>query len=337
MRNSLLERMARSEGRLGRLLFAARYSLLAILLAATPVAAQEWPSGTVRVVVPYAAGGPLDLPARLLIDRLAAQTKGTFILEHRAGAGGSIGAQAVAQATPDGSMFLFASSAIAAAPAIYPKLPFDPLEALIPVSLITEFPVSLAVRANSPLRDLPDLIAKAKAQPGKLTYGSGGIGASNHLGPELMKRMAGIDLLHVPFRGVSQAFSALYSGDIDMVFPSSIEALAHVRDGRLRVLGVGGRQRIAELPDVPSISELVPGYVMTNWYGLFAPRGLPAETLARLTAEIAKTRDDPALAQRAAAAGMTMIMSPSEPLRVRMESEVPRWKQLVAEVGIKAE
>src|SRR5712691_12283431 len=220
-------------------------------LIASPALAQQWPSGTVRVIVPYAAGGPLDLPARLLIDRLAAQTKGVFILEHRAGAGGAVGAQAVVQAAPDGGTFLFTSSSLAAAPALYSKLGFDPLQALFPISLVTESPISVAVRADSPIRDLADLIAKAKAHPGKYTYGSGGVGTGNHLGTELLKRMAGIDLLHVPFRGISVAITALYSGDIDMVVNNAIESLAHARDGRVRVLGVGGQQRIPELPDVP--------------------------------------------------------------------------------------
>ncbi len=310
---------------------------LVFAIVSAPALAQEWPTGTVRVVVPYAAGGPLDLPARLLIDRLAAQTKGVFILEHRAGAGGSVGAQAVVQSTPDGSTFLFTSSSLAAAPALYPKLGFDPLQALIPISLVTEFPISIAVRANSPIRDLADLLAKAKAQPGKFTYGSGGVGTGNHLGAELLKRTAGIDLLHVPFRGISLAFTALYAGDIDMLVTNAIEALGHARDGRIRVLGVGSPKRMPELPDVPAIAELVPGYVMTNWYGLFAPRGVPAGVLSRLEAELPKVRTDPALMQRAAAASITMLVTPADVLRARMETELPRWKQMIPELGLKVE
>ena len=208
--------------------------LIAVILAIVvfPALAQEWPSGTVRVIVPYAAGGPLDLPARLLINRLALQTRGAFILEHRAGAGGAVGAQAVVQSPPDGSAFLFTSSSLAAAPALYPKLGFDPLQALVPVSLITEFPISVAVRADHPIRDLADFIAKANAQPGKYTYGSGGVGTGNHLGAELLKRMAGIDPLHVPYRGISLAITALYAGDIDVVVTNAIESLAHAHDGR---------------------------------------------------------------------------------------------------------
>jgi tripartite-type tricarboxylate transporter receptor subunit TctC len=288
-------------------------------IAAGPTMAQEWPTGTVRVIVPYAPGGPLDLPCRLLIDRLAAQTKGVFILEHRAGAGGAIGAQAVVQSAPDGGTFLFTSSSITAAPALYPKLGFDPLQALIPVSLVTEFPISIAVRTNSPIRDLADLLAKAKLAPGKYTYGSGGVGTGNHLGAELLKRTAGLDLLHVPFRGISLAIGALYAGDIDIVVTNALETLGHVRDGRMRALGVGGAQRMAELPDVPAIGELVPGYVMTNWYGLFAPRGVPASILARLQSELPAVRSDPVLQQRAAAAGIAMLVTPADVLRARME------------------
>jgi tripartite-type tricarboxylate transporter receptor subunit TctC len=308
-----------------------------MLLAAAPAPAQEWPAGTVRVLLPVPPGGPMDLPSRLLVDRLAAQTNGVFILEHRSGAGGTISAQAVVQAPPDGNTLLFTTSSISAAPAFYPKLGFDPLVALTPISLITEIPIGLSVRANSPVRDLADLIAKAKAAPGKYTFGSSGVGTGNHLAGEFLKKQAGIDLLHVPFRGAAPTMTALLSGDIDLAFSSALESLAQARDGRVRVLGIGSTTRMPELPDTPSIGELVPGYVMTNWYGLFGPRGLPAHVLTRLSAEIAKARDDPTLVQRTQAAGMTMILTPPEALQAKMEAEVPRWKKLVPELGIKTE
>ena len=253
----------------GRLLAAIAAAIVGVASTAAP--AQEWPSGSVRLIVPYAAGGPVDFPARLLIDRLSAQTKGTFILENRPGAGGSIGLQTVVQAAPDGSTFLLTTSSVTMVPTIYPKLAFDPLRDLTSISLVTEVPISLAVRADHSARDLADLIAKAKAAPGKYTFGSGGVGTGNHLAGELLKKMAGIDLLHVPFRGVSPALTALYSGNIDVVFASTIETVSHARDGRLRVLGVGTPQRMPELPDSPAVGEIVPGYVMTNWYGLSSP------------------------------------------------------------------
>src|SRR4030088_231284 len=158
-------------------------------------------------------------------------------MKHFAVTGEELRAQAVVQSAPDGGTFLFTSSSITAAPALYPKLGFDPLQALIPVSLVTEFPISIAVRTNSPIRDLADLLAKAKAAPGKYTYGSGGVGTGNHLGAELLKRSAGLDLLHVPFRCISLCVGALYAGDIDMVVTNALETLGHVRDGRMRALG----------------------------------------------------------------------------------------------------
>jgi tripartite-type tricarboxylate transporter receptor subunit TctC len=312
-------------------------ALVAVAITVSPAPAQDWPSGPIRVVVPYAAGGPVDFPARLLIDRLAAQTKGVFILENRPGAGGSIGLTTVLQAPPDGSTFLFTTSSVTMVPTIYPKLGFDPLRDLTPISLVTEVPISLAVRAEHPARDLADLIAKAKAAPGKYTFASGGVGTGNHLAGELLKKLAGIDLLHVPFRGIAPALTALYAGDIDIVFAGTAETVTHAREGRIRVLGVGTPHRVPELPDSPAIGEVVPGYVATNWYALFAPRGLPAAVAARLQAELLKAREDASLKDKAAAVGMTMILTDADALRARIAAEVPRWKQIIPEIGLKIE
>ena len=313
--------------------------LIAIIIATipAPASAQDWPAGTTRIVVPYAAGGPVDFPARLLIDRLAAQTRGVFILENRPGAGGSIGLTTVVQAPPDGTTFLLTTSSVTMVPTIYPKLAFDPQRDLTSISLVTEVPISLAVRANHPARDLADLISKAKAAPGKYTFASGGVGTGNHLAGELFKKLAGIDLLHVPFRGVAPALTSLYAGDVDMLFAGTVETVTHAREGRIRVLGVGTPQRVPELPESPAIGEIVPGYVATNWYALFAPRGLPDGIAARLQAELAKAREDPALKEKAAAVGITMILTGADALRARIAAEVPRWRQLIPEIGLKIE
>ncbi len=309
----------------------------ALTALALPAHAQDWPpSVAVRVMVPYAAGGPVDMPARLMNERLSAQTKGTFILENRGGAGGTIGAQVVAQAAPDGASLLFTTSSIAIAPALYPNLPFDPL-GLTPISLIAEVPIILAVRGDSPIRTFADYLAKAKAEPGRITYGSGGVGSGNHLSGELLKTMAGINLLHVPFRGMAPGMTALYAGDIDSVFSSTIEALGPARDGRIRVLAVCSPQRLPELPDVPSIAELVPGYSMANWYGLFGPRGLPQTIVARLERELAVMRSHELMVQRTSAAGITLKLSGADVLRDRMAAEVPRWKRIAADLKLKPE
>jgi tripartite-type tricarboxylate transporter receptor subunit TctC len=303
---------------------------------ATPLAAQDWPpSSAVRVMVPFAAGGPVDVPARLMNERLAAQTKGTFILENRGGAGGTIGAQQVAQAAPDGQSLLFTTSSISIAPGLYPNLPFDPLQ-LTPISLIAEVPIVLAVRGNSPIKTFAEYLAKAKAEPGKITFGSGGVGSGNHLSGELLKTLAGINLLHVPFRGMAPGMTALYAGDIDSVFSSTIEALAPARDGRIRILAVCSPTRLPELPDVPSIAELVPGYTMANWYGLFGPRGLPPAIVSRLERELAAMRTNELMVQRTTAAGITLKLTGADVLRERMVAEVPRWKKITADLNLSA-
>jgi len=304
--------------------------------SASPVTAQEWPpSSAVRVMVPFAAGGPVDVPARLMNDRLAAQTKGTFILENRGGAGGTIGAQQVAQAAPDGQSLLFTTSSIAIAPGLYPNLPFDPLQ-LTPISLIAEVPIVLAVRGDSPIKTFAEYLAKAKAEPGKITFGSGGVGSGNHLSGELLKTLGGINLLHVPFRGMAPGMTALYAGDIDSVFSSTIEALAPARDGRIRILAVCSPARLPELPDVPAIGELVPGYSMANWYGLFGPRGLPPAIVNRLERELNAMRTNELMVQRTTAAGIALKLTGADVLRERMVTEVPRWKKIAADLNLAA-
>ena len=311
-------------------------SLIAAAFALAGLAtAQDWPpSAAVRVMVPFAAGGPVDVPARLMNERLAAQTKGTFILENRGGAGGTIGAQAVAQAAPDGQSLLFTTSSISIAPSLYLNLPFDPLQ-LTAISLIAEVPIVLAVRGNSPIKTLAEYIAKAKAEPGRITFGSGGVGSGNHLSGELLKTLGGIDLLHVPFRGMAPGMTALYAGDINSVFSSTIEALTPARDGRIRILGVCSPERLPELPDVPSIAELVPGYTMANWYGLFGPPGLPQPIVARLERELAAMRTNELMVQRTSATGIALKLTGADVLRQRMAGEVPRWKKIASELKLK--
>lgn len=311
--------------------------LAAIVLIASPARSEEWPSGTNRVIVPFAAGGPVDFPTRLLIERLVAQTKGVFILENRAGAGGSVGLEAVVQAKPDGQTFLLTTSSIAMAPTMYPRLAFEPTRDLTPISLVTEVPIVIATLADNPIKNLEDLIARARAAPGKITFGSGGVGTGNHLAGELLKKMAKVDLLHVPYRGTSQSMAGLYAKDIDIIFVSGVDVMPHVKDGKVRVLAVGTPKRIAAYDGVPAIAEQFPGYVMTNWYGFFAPKDLPKPILDRLVKEIEIARNDPALKEKAATAGMEMQLTGPDRLRERLDLEVPRWRQLIPEIGIKIE
>lgn len=301
--------------------------------------AQEaaWPVRQVRIIIPFAAGGPQDIPARIIADRLSQRLGASFVVENRPGAGGGLGAQQVARAAPDGATLLFISASISILPTLQPNLNFDPIRDLDPLSIVVDLPAGLMVRADSRFRTLQDLLAHARAHPAQLTYGSGGVGSANHLTTALFAAMAGIELLHVPYRGVSQAVNAIYAGEIDLVFGSSIEVLPHVQQGRARLLGVTTEQRIPVMPDVPAIGEIVPGYAAPNFFSMWAPKGLPAPLRDRLVAELALMRDDAQLRERvAAAAGIIRLDGPAA-LAARMPEEIAKWRGLIERTGIRPE
>lgn len=306
---------------------------------AMPAVAQDspWPVRQARILIPFAAGGPLDVPARIVADRLSQRLGATFVVENRGGAGGGLGAQQVARAAPDGATLLFISASIATISALQPNLNFNPVRDLDPLSIIVDLPAGLLVRADSPLRSLDDLLVQARANPGRLTYGSGGVGSANHLTAALFASMANIDLLHVPYRGVSQAVNAIYSGEIDLVFGSSIEVLPHAQQGRGRLLGVTTEQRLPQIPEVPAISERVPGYSAPNFFSMFAPKGFPPALRDRVVAELALLREDAQLKERmAAAAGLIRLDGP-EILAMRLSSEMQKWQELILRANIRPE
>jgi tripartite-type tricarboxylate transporter receptor subunit TctC len=296
-----------------------------------------WPVRQVRIIIPFAAGGPQDVPARIIADRLSQRLGAAFVVENRAGAGGGLGAQQVARAAPDGAALLFISAAISILPTLQPALNFDPIRDLEPLTTVVDLPAGLMVRADSRFRTLDDLLTYARANPEKLTYGSGGVGSANHLTTALFAAMAGIELTHVPYRGVSQAVNAIYAGEIDLVFGSSIEVLPHVAQGRARLLGVTTTERIALLPDVPAIGEVVPGYAAPNFFSMYAPKGFPPALRDRLVAELAALRDDPQLRDRmAAAAGIIRLDGPG-PLAARLPEEIAKWRGLIERANIRPE
>ena len=306
---------------------------------AMPAVAQvaPWPVRQARIIIPFAAGGPLDVPARIVADRLSQRLGATFVVENRGGAGGGLGAQQVARAAPDGATLLFISASIATISALQPALNFNPIRDLDPLSIIVDLPAGLLVRADSPLRSLDDLLVQARANPGRLTYGSGGVGSANHLTAALFASMANIDLMHVPYRGVSQAVNAIYSGEIDLVFGSSIEVLPHAQQGRGRLLGVTTEQRLPQMPDVPAISEKVPGYAAPNFFSMFAPKGFPPPLRDRVVAELALLREDAQLKDRmAAAAGLIRLDGP-QVLAARLSSEMQKWQELILRANIRPE
>src|SRR5262245_39681106 len=229
------------------LLLAAAYSV-----PARPGGAQgAWPVPVTRFVVPFAAGGALDVLARIIAERLTHELGATFLIESRPGAGGAIGAQTVVRAPADGSTLLFTSSSVCTLPALNPNLGFDPMRDLLPISVVCDLPPVLLVRADSRFASLRELIAEARSAPGRLNYGSGGVGSANHLAGASFASMAGIDIVHIPYGGTAQTLNATYGGQIDFIFAPTLDVLGHVREGRLRALGVGMPERVPALPDVP--------------------------------------------------------------------------------------
>lgn len=306
-------------------------------LAAPALAQDAWPNRPIRLIIPFAPGGPIDTVGRLVSERLREKLGQPFVIDNRAGAGGSIGLRATVQAAPDGATFVLTSSSLAILPAIYGNLGFDPRTDLTSVSLVAEIATTIAVRADHRFATLQALVGEAREKPGTITYGTSGIGSSNHLSGAMLAATARIDLVHVPYRGAAQAMNALYTGDIDVVFASTVETLAHAREGRARILAVTTARRIAALPDVPTAQETVPGYVAPNWFAIAAPKGLPAPILARLSHELAALRTDPDFRARFAMLGAEPLMSAPDILAARLAEDVPTWRRVAAEAGIRAE
>lgn len=312
---------------------------LGLALAAPSLArAQDgWPNRPIRLVIPFAAGGPIDTVGRMIGERLRDRLGQPFVIENRTGAGGSIGLRAVVQSPPDGYAFVLTSSSLAILPAIYANLGFDPRTDLTPVSLVAEIATTIVVRANHRFATLQDLVAEARAKPGTVTYGTSGIGSSNHLSGAMLAATAGIDFVHVPYRGAAQAMNALYSGDIDLVFASTVETLAHAREGRARILAVTTAQRIPAVPEVPAAHEAVPGYVAPNWFAIAAPKDLPPAILARFSAELDWLRTDTEFRARFERLGAEPLMSPPGLLASRLAEDVPTWQRVAASAGIRPE
>jgi tripartite-type tricarboxylate transporter receptor subunit TctC len=304
------------------------------LLLPLMASAESWPSRPIRLVIPYAAGGPVDVAARIVGDKLAERFRERVLLDNRPGAGGNIGADLVAKATPDGYTLLFTTSSISIAPSIYKSLPYDVLRDLAPISQILTQPTTLIALDGFAASTIPELIVLARARQGTITYASGGNGTTNHLSGEMLKALAGIDIVHVPYRGTAPAFTALIAGEVGMMFASTIESMPLIKAGRVKALAVTNAQRSPLLPDLPTIGEFVPGYECTIWYGMWGPAGLPPDIVTALSDAILALPGQPDIKARFDQFGATLVASTPQAFARHLKAEVDRWAKLVAAAGI---
>lgn len=303
----------------------------------TSAAAQDYPTKPVRIIIPFPPGGFNDIVGRLIAAQLSERMGKQFIVENRPGAGGIIAGEMVANAPKDGHTLLIVSLAIAVNPHLY-KMTYDPVKGFAPVAILATAPNVVSINRDLPIHSIKELNARAKAQPGELKYASSGVGTFMHLGPELYKLMAGVDILHVPFRGAGPALIDVAAGNSSMSFASVPSTITHVRSGRLRALGVGGLKRSAALPDVPTVDEAgVRGYQCANWIGLIAPAGTPEPIIAKLHSELTAMQDGPDLQKQFANEGADVArMSPAE-FGAFIASELAKWGRVVKEAAIKPE
>jgi tripartite-type tricarboxylate transporter receptor subunit TctC len=298
-------------------------------------AAQEYPTKPVRIIIPFSPGGINDIVGRLIATQLSERLGKQFVVENKPGAGGIIAGELVANAPKDGHTLLIVSLAISVNPHFY-KMPYDPLTAFAPIAILATAPNLLSINAQLPIHSVKELLAAAKAKPGELRYASSGVGTFMHLGPELFKLMAGVDITHVPFRGAGPALIDVIGGDSQMSFASVPSTIAHLRSGKLRALGVGGLKRSATVPDVPTIDEAgVPGYQCANWIGLVAPAGTPEPIVAKLHAELTAMQNGPEMQKQFANEGAEAVRMSSAEFGAFIASETTKWGRVVKQAGIK--
>jgi tripartite-type tricarboxylate transporter receptor subunit TctC len=272
------------------------FGVVAALLAASSSRAAEFPTRPIKLVVPYAAGGPTDVLGRLVAECLGRDLKQAVFVENKAGAQGAIGAEAVARSDPDGyTLFVTAASIIVLNPMLYKKLPYDPVRDFRMLALVTDLPVVMEVHPSMPARTVAEFVAYAKQNPGKINFGSAGTGGTIHLAGEMFKQMAGVDMVHVPYKGAGPALTDLLSGNIQVMFDTLSTALPPVKSGLVRPLGVSSAQRSPDLPDVPTIAESgYPAYRVSVWYGIAAPAKLPDEIAQKISATLDRALNDDA-------------------------------------------
>jgi len=305
----------------------------AVIVVALPVHAQNYPVRPVRMIVPFSPGGATDVPARILAQRLSEALGHQIVIDNRPGAGGVLGADAVAKAPPDGYTLLLTATTHVISASLYKKLPYDAIRDFAPVMLIGSGPNVLTVHPSLPAKNVRELIALAKARPGKIDYASSGNGSSQHLFGALFMSLADIRMMHIPYKGSAPATTDLIAGQVSVGFPGIALVLPHTKAGRLRALAVTSAERSKAMPDVPSIAEAgVPGYAATLWLGLLAPRGTPPQIVQKLFDEIAKLLRQPEVESAYLATGTDVTISNPEQFGLFVKAEYDKWAKVIKAV-----
>ena len=325
----------------GRLARALRLLPLAAGAALAPCAVQAqdaWPSKPIRFILPFPPGGGTDILGRIIAERLAANLGQPVVTENRGGAGGNVGAEAAAKSAPDGYTIVLVAPSLAISPSLYSKLNYDPVKDFAPVSLVATVPNVMISNPSVPAGTLKEFIALAKSKPGEMNFGSGGSGTSNHLAGELFNIVAGVKLVHVPYKGVNLAMQDVLSGRVQLVFIGIPAAAPHIKAGKLRALALASTQRSAVLPDVPTADEAgLPNFEVTTWYGILAPAGTPGRIVVRLNAELVKIMHSPELKERLDALATDPTTSTPEEFAALIQREIAKWRDVVRDAGLKAD
>jgi len=310
--------------------------LLSLSLAATGASA-AYPDKPVRLVVPFAPGGGTDLIARTLAAGMSKELGQQVIVDNKPGAGTIIGTDAVAKSAPDGYTIVIATFAHAVNPSMVAKLPYATDKAFAPITLVCKGPNVLVVRADSPYRSVKDVVAAAKAAPGKLTFASQGNGTSAHLAGEMFSNLAKVELTHVPYRGAGPAITDLLGGQVELLFGTAAAVSSFIDSGKLRAIGVTTAAPSDAFKGIPPIADTVPGYAVESWYGLYAPAGTSADVIARLNAAASKAAQTPEFARKVEHEGLTITATPAAELDRYVKAEEARWRKIVQENSIKAD
>ena len=315
---------------------AAAVVLIAFSLAGAAFAQGNYPARPIRLIVPFPPGGGTDILARTVANKLTETLGWQIVVDNRPGAGGNIGLDAAAKATPDGyTMVMGQTSNLTVNPALYGKLPYDSIRDFAPVSLVSASPIALLVEVKSPLKSVPELVAAAKAKPDQVTFGSSGNGTVGHLSGELLQRTAGVKLVHVPYKGAAQAIPDLLGGRINVYLPSLETSMPHMKAGTLRAIAITSAQRVSAVPDIPTVAESYKGFEAITWFGLLVPSGTPAPVITRLSAEITKALQAQDVKERFAATGGVIVKPGPSEFAALIKAELAKWGRIVKEAGVK--